>query len=215
MLNELLIKLLDYVQYILILSLTIGIIRYKYLKKETRVVFYYILLGIFFECLTRYLGYLKFRNILPLLHLYTVLEFSLIWLFFYQFFNSFYSKKGMVVLLCTFVLLAILNAIFLQNIFSFNTNVRSMESILVIALSLLAFYKIINELDTRDPTQQPVFWIGAGFLVYFAGNLVVFSLSNYFSKNNHLLSVSYGIHAILMVILHCFFSVGLWKTKVR
>ncbi|MCP9768343.1 hypothetical protein EGI22_10495 [Lacihabitans sp. LS3-19] len=214
MVNDFLINLLDYVQYILILPFVIGLLHFAFIKKEIKIVFYYVLLAITSEIISRTLVYFfKFSNILPLLHIYTVFEFFIIWLFFFKYFNNFYSKKRMKILLIVFIFFAIFNSIFIQKIYTFNTYVRSLESLIIVALTLLTFNKIINELDTRYPTQQPVFWINSGFLFYFSGNLVVFTLSNYFSKDNHLLSVSWGIHAILMVILNCFIAIGLWRTK--
>jgi len=78
---------------------------------------------------------------------------------------------------------------------------------------LLGFNKILVELDTRYPTKQPAFWISTGILFYFSGNLVVFILSNYISNDNHLLTVAWGIHAVLMAILNSFIAVGLWQTR--
>ncbi|MCP9763543.1 hypothetical protein [Lacihabitans soyangensis] len=213
MINDFLIWFLDYVQYFLILPLAVGILNYKYLKGETMAVFYYILIAIFFEILSRTLMHLKVRNTLPFLHLYTVVEFSIFWLFYYRFFKVFYSPLGMKVLLVTFLLFAILNAIFLQKINTFNTYARGFESLIMIALSLMAFNKIIVELDTRYPTSQPVFWVNSALLFYFSGNLVVFVMSNYISGDNKLLLVSWGIHAILMAILNSFIAIGLWQTR--
>ena len=213
MINGFLIWFLDYVQYVLILPFSIGIYNFKYCKNESKVVFLYVLLGIVFELISRVLAYLKFHNTLPLLHLYTVLEFSIIWLFYYRYFKIFYSQNGMKILLLLFVLFAIFNALFLQKIDTFNTYARGLESLILISLTLMAFNKIMVELDTRYPTNQPVFWINTGFLFYFSGNLVVFMLSNYFKNDNQLLLVAWGIHAILMAILNCFIAIGLWKLR--
>lgn len=213
MINDFLVWFLDYVQYILLFPLLAGIYNYKFLKGESLAIFYYVLIAIFFEILSRALMYFKFRNTLPILHLYTVIEFSVFWLFYFRFFKLFYSQKKMLALLFFFGLFAVFNAIFLQKIDSFNTYVRGLECIAMISLSLLAYNKILVELDTRYPTKQPVFWVNTGVLFYFSGNLVVFVLSNYISSNNHLLLVAWGIHAILMAILNSFIAIGLWQTR--
>ncbi len=213
MINEFLIWFLDFVQYFLIPPLLLGIYNYKYLKAETLVVFFYVSNAVLFEIISRTLMFLNFRNTLPFLHLYTVLEFSLFWLFYYRFFKVFYSTKNMKTVLVLFVSFAIINAIFIQKIDTFNTYARGIESIILIALSLLAFNKIMVEVDTRYPTSQPVFWVNTGVLFYFSGNLVVFMLSNYISGDNKMLLVSWGIHAILMALLNSFISIGLWQTR--
>ncbi len=213
MINEFLVWFLDYVQYFLLFPLLIGIYNFRFLKEETQAIFFYVLIAIFFEVLSRTLLYMKFRNTLPMLHLYTAIEFTVFWLFYYRFFKFFYSKTAMGVLLSLFLLFAILNALFLQKIDTFNTYARGLESLMIISLSLLAFNKILVELDTRYPTKQPIFWVNTGVLFYFSGNLVVFVLSNYISNDNQLLLVAWGIHAILMALLNCFIAIGLWQTR--
>jgi hypothetical protein len=213
MINDFLVWFLDYVQYFLLFPLFAGIFNFRFLKSETKAIFFYVLIAIFFELLSRILLHLKFQNTLPFLHVYTVIEFGIIWLFYFRFFKLFYSSKAMKVLLAFFVSFGLFNALFLQDINTFNTYPKGLQCIIMIALSLLTYNKILIELDTRYPTKQPVFWINTGILFYFSGNLVVFLLSNYISKNNHLLLIAWGIHAILMAILNSFIAIGLWKTR--
>jgi hypothetical protein len=216
MINSFLIWLLDYVQYILLLPFLIAIFRFKYLKDELRFVLYFIILGIFFEILSRTIYYYDPKlNSLPALHLYTTLEFIIIGFFYNQFFKSFFHKSLLPTIISLFVLFAIINAIYIQKIYNFNTYASGLESILIISLSLLCFYKMLIELDTRSPTKQPVFWINSGFLFYFAGNLFVFILSNFIKGDNYLLTLAWGMHALFMVILHIFIGIGLWLSHRR
>lgn len=216
MINNVLIWLLNYVSYILLLTLSIGFIRLKYLKNELKFIWYFILLGAFSELLTRSLSYFYPKlNTLPGLHLYTILEFITVGLFYQTYFGNFFNRKILPLIIVTFVTLAIINGIFIQGIFNFNTYASGLEGILIIILSLLCFYKMLIELDTRNPTKQPIFWINSGFLFYFAGNLFIFILSNFIREDNYLLSLAWGMHAFLMLILHLFLGIGLWHTLRR
>ncbi|CAH0995654.1 hypothetical protein EMA8858_01779 [Emticicia aquatica] len=215
MINSFLIWLLDYVQYILILPISIAIFRFRFLTKELKVIWYFLLMSVFFEVLSRTLLYLKFQNTLSLLHLYTVLEFINFGLFYHIVLGNFFSKKLIPNTIICFTLFAIINAFFIQKLDNFNTYASGIESILIIGLSLMCFYKMLIELDTRNPTKQPVFWINSGLLFYFAGSLFIFILSNFIKSDNHLLSLAWGMHAFLMVILHIFISIGLWLSPRR
>lgn len=216
MINNFLIWLLDYVQYVLILPFTIALIRFKYLTNELKYIWFFILLGIFSELSTRTISYFYPKlNILPGLHLYTIIEFITIGLFYLHFFGAFFSKKLLPIIIIGFVIFAIINAFFIQGITNFNTYARGLEGLLVIGISLLCFNKMLIELDTRDPTKQPIFWINSGFLFYFAGNLFIFILSNFIKEDNYLLSLAWGMHALLMIILHLFISIGLWQSHRR
>jgi len=216
MVNSILIWLLDYVQYVLIFTVTIALIRYKYIKNELNFVWYFLLLGAFSELSTRTISHFYPKlNTLPGLHLYTVLEFLFIGLFYHHFFGNFFHRKIMPYTISGFIILAIINAIFIQGIFNFNTYASGLEAIIIILLSLLCFYKMLIELDTREPTKQPIFWINSGFLFYFAGSLFVFILSNFIKGDNYLLSLAWGMHAFLMLILHIFLGIGLWHSHRR
>ncbi len=216
MINNFLIWLLDYVHYVLLLTITIGILRIKYLKNELKFIWYFILLGAFSEASTRTISYFHpTLNILPGLHLYTILEFITIGLFYHTYFGNFFNRKILPFTLLGFILLSIINAFWIQGIFNFNTYASGLEGILIIFLSLSCFYKMLIELDTRDPTKQPIFWINSGFLFYFAGSLFIFILSNFIKEDNYLLSLAWGMHAFLMLILHIFLAIGLWHSHRR
>lgn len=216
MISNFLIWLLDYVHYVLLFTITIGFIRLKYLKNELKYIWYFILLGAFSEIFTRTISYFYPRlNTLPGLHLYTILEFITIGLFYYTYFANFFNRKILPYIIIFFVLLATINAFFIQGIFNFNTYASGLEGILIIFLSLLCFYKMLIELDTRDPTKQPIFWINSGFLFYFAGSLFIFILSNFIKGDNYLLSLAWGMHAFLMLVLHLFLGIGLWHSLRR
>ena len=215
MINSSLIWLLNNVQYVLIFTITISLIRYKYLKNELIFIWYFILMGTFFEILSRSLIYFNVKNTLPALHLYTILEFIIIGLFYKKNFGTFFSPKIITAVIIIFTLLAFINGFFIQGIFNFNTYASGLEGIIIIILSLLCFYKMLIELDTRDPTKQPVFWINSGFLFYFAGNLFIVILSNFIKGDNYLLSLAWGMHAFLMLILHLFLGIGLWHSLRR
>jgi hypothetical protein len=207
MINNFLIWLLDYVPYVLLLTLSIGFIRLKYLNNELKFIWYFILLGAFSELSTRSVTYFyPTLNILPGLHLYTILEFITVGLFYHTYFGNFFNRKILPTTIIGFVFWAIINGFFIQGILNFNTYASGLEGILIIFLSLLCFYKMLIELDTRDPTKQPI---------YFAGNLFIFILSNFIKGDNYLLSLAWGMHAFLMLILHLFLGIGLWHSLRR
>jgi hypothetical protein len=204
--------MLDNGRYFLLLSVGMALFRFRYLRGPLRWVGFYLLLACLGEVASDITAHVLHVPNLYLLHIYTVLEFNLIALFYVVFFGHFYPRSLMLSLMFAFTLLAILNSLFVQPITSFNTYARALESILIIGLTLLCFYKILIELVTKRLDKHPVFWINTGFLLYFAGNLFLFVLSNALLKNpNPALSyLPWGLHALLMVWMHLLISVGLW-----
>lgn len=155
---------------------------------------------------------MRVKNNVPIVHLYTLLEFNVIALFYLVYFRGFYGRLLVPGMMLIFTVLVVLNSVFLQPLFSYNTYARSLEGVLVIALSLLGYYKLLAELPTKRLDQSPIFWINTGLLLYFAGNLFFFVLGNALLKepNQSFSLMAWGLSTLLMVLMHLFISVGLW-----
>lgn len=204
--------MLDNGRYFLLFSVAVALFRFRYLHGPLRWVGYYLLLACVGEIASEITAHVLHVPNLYLLHIYTVFEFNLIALFYFAFFGYFYSRSLVPALMLTFTLLAILNSLFVQPLTGFNTYARAFESVLIIGLTLLCFYKMLNELITKRLDKHPVFWINTGFLLYFAGNLFLFVLSNALLKkpNPNLSYLPWGLHALLMVWMHLLIGIGLW-----
>lgn len=195
----------------LFLAVGIAAFRYHLLKKELRYIVALLGLGVLAEIVSYILGKLTGNN-LPALHLYTILEFNIIALFYFSFFGYFYDRRLVPFLMIGFTGFAVFNSIFIQKITEFNTYARGLEALLVIVFALLCFYKMLMELNTKRPEKHPVFWINTGFLFYFAGSLTLFILSNLVLKENKAFNyLSWGLHSCLLILLHLFIGIGLWQ----
>jgi len=149
---------------------------------------------------------------LYLLHGYTILEFNVIALFYAYFFGQFYPRVLVPGLMVLFTILAIANSIWLQPLSGFNTNASGLAAVLIIGFAVLCFYKMLAELASKRLTQNPVFWINLGLLLYFAGSLFYMSLGNALSvqTNKKLTFMVFGLHSLLMVLMHILLSIGIW-----
>ncbi|MFD1819454.1 hypothetical protein SAMN04515674_102151 [Pseudarcicella hirudinis] len=199
----------------LLLPVTVALVRKKYLVNELRPVAFYIGLQLFTEIFIRVLSFgFHVRNSLPFLHIYTVLEFSLICWFYYVFLKDFIHKNIIPVLVTGFLLFAIINGVFIQTVFEFNTYPRSLESLLIVCLSLIAFYKMFQTLEYVRIDRTSVFWINSGFTLYFSGNLFLFVLGNLLlSKDQELSRMAWAIHAGLDIFMNIFIAIGLWWSR--
>ncbi len=119
-----------------------------------------------------------------------------------------------------YVVLALLLMIFAYYFFtsgSLTTNDRYVPSHIVICIfSLLFFYQIIKEMPTTHIQRLPVFWINSGFLIYYAGTLILWIASDYLAK---ILGDGFGsywiFHNVLGIVKNVFFAIGLWQVTPR
>ncbi|UHG93775.1 hypothetical protein [Spirosoma oryzicola] len=197
--------------YVMIISLGVAVVRRRFLQAELRYIVDFLLLSLVGEVVSLILSKLHIPNLF-LLHIYTLIEFNIIALFYRRFFSNFYPKWLIIVLLTVFNSFAVFNTLFLQPLTVFNTYARGLESLMVIGLSILCFYKMLTELDIKRPETNPVFWINTGFLIYFAGSLILFILANVAiaQPNQSLSLMSWGLHSCLFVLMHLAFGLGLW-----
>ncbi|QMW03701.1 hypothetical protein [Spirosoma foliorum] len=197
--------------YFLLFSVIIALIRRRYLIDCLRYVGWFVGLAALGEIVSLITAELNIRN-LHILHVYTILEFNLIALFYRSFFGQFYPRWLVPVLMVGFTGFAILNSLLLQPLNRYNTYARGLEALLVMAMALFCFYKILTELSAKRLDKNPVFWINTGFLLYFAGSLFFLILSNAVitDSNRALTLMIFGLHSFLMVLMHIFIGVGLW-----
>lgn len=92
----------------------------------------------------------------------------------------------------------------------FNSGQRFAESLCVLGLVLAFFYHRARQ---ARPGPEPMTWVSAGLLVYFAGNALLFLGSNYllgFSKTLNM--TAWAVHAGLYMVLYCLYGVSLWTS---
>lgn len=210
------IKFISYnISWVLVVPTLVILFRHKYLKKELKIAAIFVGIGIFFEIISRIIGIIYKTN-LPILHLYTILEFCLIAWFYHIFFDGFFNRKTVPILILCFVGFAIINITFIQSLLEFNTYPRGLESLLITGLAVLAFYKMLQELEYTRLDKSPIFWINSGFLIYFAGSLFLFLMGNLLlSKDRQLSLIAWTIHAFLFGFMQIFIAIGLWHSPRR
>jgi hypothetical protein len=206
-------QLIYYSKFFALLPIIFLVWRYRLIKREMWAVGVYMLLAVCTQFMASLLGDYKINN-LPLLHIYTPVEFLCIVWFYYRLLGHCLPARYFWWLGLGFVCLSGLNSLFLQNIFTFNTYARSLEGLLTISLCLFWCYRTLLETRIQNLEDEPAFWVNTGFLVYFSGGVLLFAFSNYILDINLRLNIYiWGFHALLSILLYIFISVGIWKAR--
>jgi hypothetical protein len=200
--------------WIILLPVSIVLLRFRLLDKASRIIAWLVCWSCFIEVLSYVMGhYLRMNNI-PLLHLYTPVEFCLITIFYARVLPVVFRGKRLWWITGSFIVFSAVNSFYLQNLYAFNTYSRGLEAAFFICLSLICFGRMIRELNNDRPQHDPVFWINAGFLLYFSGALFLFILSNYILPMKRQTSLHiWAFHSFLSILLYTMISIGLWKAK--
>lgn len=155
--------------------------------------------------------WLQSKNNLPFVHLYTLGEVVLLSLIYWTQFDNKLLKKGVLIVSASLLLFSIINSVFIQSIYTFNSNAATLENCVLIFYSLIYFNQLLRAPELSDLGANPMFWINAGVLVYFSGSLIVFLTSNYLiPKSSDLQSAVWSLHSVINIVHYLIYAIALW-----
>lgn len=198
---------------IVICPLILALTNVKSYPKELKVITLYL---VSIAVIGSYSAYLwsQHKNNLPVLHIYTMVEFTTIILFYQTIFKTYFSKRWAWLVISVFLIFCLVNATYIQDWKMFNTYPRTLESILVIGASLYYYYKITRQTLYTQIEKSPVFWINTGFFIYFSGSFLLFTISNYILPFSFKFNMMvWQFHAFLSIVNNILIFIGLWQHK--
>jgi hypothetical protein len=195
---------------IILIPITTAIIRKKHWGPPENVVFVYLLISGLFNVLAALLAARRINN-LPLLHLYTVIEFFIITGFFYVATHSKKEKFVIRSLWISFPLIALLAIFSLNSIFVYNQIPRSIEALIILILCIHFFMKSLS--FSAAPVPFFNFATVVALLLYFSGSLALFALSNFIIGNKTINSLIWNTHATFVLIMYLIIAVAYFKTR--
>jgi hypothetical protein len=201
--------------YSVALPLVIGLLRIKRLQIIQRYVLALVVFSILVELAAVVLGRLLHLRNLPLLHVFSVVQFTLLWLIFAQRLIPPFSKRFFWGILVAFWAFAIVCAVWIDGIYNFNAHARSFGAILIIIFCLSYFYQRLRMLDLENLEADPLFWVATGSLIYFSGSLILFIISNYILPDEAMSISIWGVHGIFNIFNNLFFMIALWVQPMK
>jgi len=164
--------------FVVFFAVAIGITYYKTIKQKLGFIFLYVCLSAGTQLLVNLSQVVGFKNNMPGLHLYLIVEFSLISLFYLRQFDEFINRKWFFLFFILFITYSIINSIFIQGFWTYPNIPRAIEALILMVFSILYFYKILVETKITVLMKDATIWINLAILIYFSGNLFFFILFN-------------------------------------
>lgn len=155
-------------------------------------------------------------NNLPVFHLYSLLEFSLLSIIYFLFYKQ-HIKTNYLFLFVILLFFIVAYTEYRINGLSVMDNYSSaIESLILTVYSLFLFFRIMNNVRFRKLLHLPFFWFNSAVLLYFIGNLLSFTFSNYISayepENYKFIWV---IHSFLNILFNLLIAAAFWETKTK
>jgi hypothetical protein len=182
-----------------------ALVFYRRLNKPLKLVTWYFIISVIFDCFS-WIASSQFRekNTMPIFHFYIMFSVIVMGLLYYNIYVKSYFK------ILGFTLSASTLAIVLfyaKNILEYPSVSVTSLSVLLIVLSLIYFFELLNPLEFVHIEKQGLFWINAGVLFYSAVNIFLFMLLNQIPKKD--IADYYMIHSVTNIIANILYSIGL------
>lgn len=182
-----------------------ALVFYRRLNTALKLVTWYFIVSVLFDCFLWIASYeLREKNTMPTFHVYVTISVILMGLVYYNMYIKSYFK--ILALILSGSTLAIV-LFFARNISQYPSVSITSLSVLLIILSLIYFYQLLNPLEFVHIEKQGLFWINAGVLFYSAVNIFLFMLLNQIPKKD--IADFYMIHSVTNIIANILYSVGL------
>lgn len=187
---------------------------YGKLRNELRLFCWFIFLSCAVELATILLWWFH-KNNLPLHHFYVPAGFFILLWFFKSILRNYIDPRIFNVVIVLFLAFSIINSFFIQDIFTFDSNALTVESVLVIILSFFTLNIAQNEAvkEVADGKFKSINWINAGLLIYFSSNLLLFYFGDIINRSFpiYLSQYSWYVHGFFSLVMYTSFFIGLWK----
>jgi hypothetical protein len=197
------------VPFSVIVPFFVGLARWKELPGYAVVMLWLLLLSGITHSTTTILAVWNVNN-MPFFHVYTVLEPLLLFWFFHRLLNSPVATKYLYVLGGSFLIFAVLNTLYIQSWYYFNSYARSIEAILVMGLCLVYLQQQFRS-DTIS-WKDPGLWLVMGLFSYFSAAFIIFIISNLsLELNKYFDWLIWNVHATILLIIYGLYTVGFVK----
>ena len=204
--------------YFQVLSFLLAIFIYR--KERNKLLMYFIpflFITVIVEFIGLWLIIKGIRNYL-IYNIFTTIEFTFYSLLFYSHFRKKSLKKMILIFIPSFLLLVILNMLFLQGMNkTFNTYTFLLGSFFIVIFCCCFFYEsVLPDKIDQQLSKQPFFWICCGLLIYYLGSVIINALFEYL-RNNDLGEEGKRIYGIinhtLNVILYSSFCIAFFLCR--
>lgn len=194
-----------------ILPIIVGVFRRKYWNEQARILLLYMGIAALFNLIAEITAKKSINN-MPYLHLYTVLEFTVLSIYLRSFSKDFWHRLLFNSLIAGFLLLSLWYAFIKDRLFAFNEIPRFLDSLII---SVFCLYYLLKDLGSAGPQLSRFQVLSlAGLLLYYSSGSVIFGLSGklmHMPKN--ITAMLWNIHHTFLLVMYILFAIAFYSLK--
>ena len=200
--------------YILLLPIVVGMIRFRQLDGNQRLLLVMIGIVAVNQFISRWWIQDVTDNNLPFFYAYILVEFIFLSRIYLNYLPPFIPRKIMLVLVVIFSLVWLVTVFLPAQIWKYPTELRFLECLFILFYTGSYFVKVFREEKILHLERIFPFWLGAGLTVYFASNLLLFIfIELVILQALSIYKYIWVVHAILSIFLYISFTIALMCKK--
>lgn len=146
-----------------------------------------------------------------LLQVFTGVECCCYSLYFLALFRKPNPRKFIITTLVFFECFKVVDILYLTGPNRLDNEAIVLESLLLVGYSVCYLLQQLNAMELKQPHTFPPFWICAGIIFYFSGNLVLFLFSEYVvSQGLNYYAANWIIHFLFSLLKYIAFTIGIY-----
>lgn len=159
----------------------VGGVLYRRLNRPMKLLLLLLSISFLTDVYSRILG-IRGKSNLHIFHFYTLLEYTLFMIIF-----SYWQRKNSIrsalrYSIPVFFLIWVISKFTVEDFNSFDSYTTTLEALLLLMTSGFTLYSLIKYSEA-EAVNDFRFWVSAAVLLYFAGNVTLFSVSKVISYN--------------------------------
>jgi hypothetical protein len=108
-----------------------------------------------------------------------------------------------------YILVVILNSVFVQKVASFNSTTYALGCLMIASICVYYFYELFKLPHSITLVRQPAFWICSGLLFFYCCSFPIYALLNFLKRAPLIIQKNIGvIIVILNVFLYSSFTIA-------
>lgn len=191
-----------------IIPTLLSFIKFKSLDTSLRLLSLYLTITTLKEFVCIYYSYNQWHNI----HIYNAFRIVEFFIMPFIYYKAFTNKKFKEITKYAIVLITsvyLVNLLFIQGPFKFNTYTIITGRISLIIITLLYFFELLQKVETTSLYREPMLWISTGLLFYSVGSFLIHGLYDLHSNFPPDLSRKiWAINSILNLFLNLIYSIA-------
>jgi hypothetical protein len=187
--------------------LLMGIASYKYLNKQERFFWYYMLVSFIAEVLLFFTTEYHIRNHY-IVNCFALVETTMLLLFLYNSTHAIKYTKIILILIPAYLVFWCY-FIFRNGITTVNSNIFLAKSLLLIIVSLYSLFILITNDNSFQISKKALFWIYIGIFSYFILTTAIYGLANLLIADVHFVHFFGMTNSFANIISNILYSIGL------